>query len=823
MDVVVETDPSGRFARSGKVLGQGASKTVYKAFDRVEGREVAWNKALVHGSTDTAHALLHTEVKVLKSLKHRNIMKFYASWVDEDHGTINFITEYFHSGTLKRHRIAHKSFDLNLNPALLKRWTWQILQGLVYLHGHNPPVIHRDLKCDNIFIHGVTGEVKIGDLGLARMMEENLSMCHTCIGTPEFMAPEMYNEEYNEKIDIYSFGMLLLELVTMEYPYSECRTACQIYRNVTEGVPPQALEKIEDQQTREFIEMCIRYDHITRPSARQLVKHKFFDSVRTPSPKPFCVPSSPELALDESSLIREGIQGSLLGVQSAPESFIPCMISNDVVDKELRDEMSASTGSAFAEEFSDADECGRREDVPYNKASSVVSVTDSESSVLKRQFSLQHKGSTALPFVDVVNFELCFGGPGSTKKLMFSFDTLSDTVEDVGLELEEEYSLTPEETELFTHLLKQELERAMQNGSVRSDTDSKASPMSTFGSVMVSMSLDDWTNNRPGNGLVRASLSTEMKSGMESGMKSVVKSGAKPGVIPGIRPSSKAPPLLSFKINMEGNGTRRTSRTVSRYDAVARRRRSIESERRKSNEHKSSRKSFDFERADVWNNLVEHLRGGPTSLCKGSVSRYRRYTETQVTSDDSAMMKRSSSQGKDVDVEQADRRQKRKSDKCDKGGKGDKGNKGDSRLKRRNSIRLSNVSITPVLNQVRMVAGAVKHIKAAAAILCRNSLEGKKICFEIRGKGGKQGKNAADPCSEEQRKVFEDSARFDPRRSLSEPPSEMSECASVDLDGCLGCVNPTSPSAKHKKPLFSSFRRAAGKVWSSRKLETLKH
>lgn len=52
----------------------------------------------------------------------------------------------------------------------MKRWAWQILCGLVYLHGHTPPIIHRDLKCDNIFINGSEGVVKIGDLGLATML-----------------------------------------------------------------------------------------------------------------------------------------------------------------------------------------------------------------------------------------------------------------------------------------------------------------------------------------------------------------------------------------------------------------------------------------------------------------------------------------------------------------------------------------------------------------------------------------------------------------------------------------------------------------------------
>ncbi len=52
-------------------------------------------------------------------------------------------------------------------------------------------------------------------------------------GTPEFMAPELYDEEYDDRVDVYSYGMCLLELATMEYPYCECRNAAQIYRKVT--------------------------------------------------------------------------------------------------------------------------------------------------------------------------------------------------------------------------------------------------------------------------------------------------------------------------------------------------------------------------------------------------------------------------------------------------------------------------------------------------------------------------------------------------------------------------------------------------------------
>merc|ERR1711872_818098 len=78
----------------------------------------------------------------------------------------------------------------------------------MFLHTREPPVIHRDLKCDNIFITGPTGSVKIGDLGLATL--KNKSFAKSVIGTPEFMAPEMYEEHYDEAVDVYAYGLCML-------------------------------------------------------------------------------------------------------------------------------------------------------------------------------------------------------------------------------------------------------------------------------------------------------------------------------------------------------------------------------------------------------------------------------------------------------------------------------------------------------------------------------------------------------------------------------------------------------------------------------------
>ncbi|CDY72128.1 BnaCnng76130D, partial [Brassica napus] len=269
----VEYDPSGRYGRYSEVLGKGSSKTVYRGFDEYEGIEVAWNQVKLYDFLQSPQELerLYCEIHLLKTLKHKSIMKFYTSWVDTKNRNINFITEMFTSGNLRQYRLKHK----RVNIRAVKHWCRQILRGLHYLHTHDPPVIHRDLKCDNIFVNGNQGEVKIGDLGLAAILQN--SHAARCVGTPEFMAPEVYEEEYNELVDIYSFGMCVLEMVTFDYPYSECTHPAQIYKRVISGKKPDSLDKVKDHEVRGFIEKCLASASL-RLSARELLNDHFLCS-----------------------------------------------------------------------------------------------------------------------------------------------------------------------------------------------------------------------------------------------------------------------------------------------------------------------------------------------------------------------------------------------------------------------------------------------------------------------------------------------------------------------------------------------------------------
>ncbi|XP_055700878.1 uncharacterized protein LOC129800484 [Phlebotomus papatasi] len=271
-DLGVNISPCKRFLKLNEEIGRGSFKTVFRGWDTHTGVDVAWCELLDKKVSKAERQRFKEEADMLKNLQHPNIVRFYNCW-EETVGkrkNIVLVTELMLSGTLKSYLRRFK----RINPKVLKSWCRQILKGLSFLHSRTPPIIHRDLKCDNIFITGTTGSVKIGDLGLATL--KNRSFAKSVIGTPEFMAPEMYEEHYDEGVDVYAFGMCMLEMSTSEYPYSECSGPAQIYKKVTSGIKPASLEKVENPEVREIIESCIQVKKEARPSCKDLLNSEFF-------------------------------------------------------------------------------------------------------------------------------------------------------------------------------------------------------------------------------------------------------------------------------------------------------------------------------------------------------------------------------------------------------------------------------------------------------------------------------------------------------------------------------------------------------------------
>ena len=259
-----------RYRKLGQILGEGSYKSVSKAIDEEEGKEVAYNEVRIkqYEAETQAGTSFSKEIALLKNIDHPNIIKILDYWFTEE--DFVFVTELMTGGTLRE----YISKVGPLNCKLIRKWGKQILEGLKYLHTLNPPIIHRDIKNENIFVNSAQGEIKIGDLGIAR---EKKNKRYTIVGTPNFMAREMFEGEgYSEKVDIYAFGMCLIEMATGSTPYAELHESNDVYRSVLQGVLPKALHMVGSPCLCSLIMNCL-VAQPNRFSADECLAHHFFN------------------------------------------------------------------------------------------------------------------------------------------------------------------------------------------------------------------------------------------------------------------------------------------------------------------------------------------------------------------------------------------------------------------------------------------------------------------------------------------------------------------------------------------------------------------
>ena len=208
-------------------------------------------------------------MNLMSKLNHPNIVKFIAGWYNRKLKKVIMITEFISGGSLK---LNIKKINISPRLRLIKKWIKEILNGLSYLHSQN--IIHRDIKCDNIFFDRITGNVKIGDLGNGIIVKKKF--CTKFTGTEEFMAPEIHEGKYSFKVDIYSLGLTIIEMLTLETPYKECEGTLKIYENKKNEIYPESFYKINNENVKNFIKLCLRKEN-ERPTANELLNNKWLN------------------------------------------------------------------------------------------------------------------------------------------------------------------------------------------------------------------------------------------------------------------------------------------------------------------------------------------------------------------------------------------------------------------------------------------------------------------------------------------------------------------------------------------------------------------
>ncbi|XP_047315380.1 probable serine/threonine-protein kinase drkD [Impatiens glandulifera] len=248
----------------GESVGQGSCGTVYHAL--WYGSDVAVKVFSKQEYSDDVVHSFRQEVYLMKRLRHPNVLLFMGAVTSPQRLCI--VTEFLPRGSL--FRLLQKNTG-KLDWRRRVHMALDIARGMNYLHHHNPPIIHRDLKSSNLLVDK-NWTVKVGDFGLSRLKHDTYLTTKNGNGTPQWMAPEVLrNEPSNEKSDVYSFGVILWELVTEKIPW-ENLNPIQLIGAV--GFMNQRLDlpKDMDPEWASIIESCWQSEAELRPSFQELLE-----------------------------------------------------------------------------------------------------------------------------------------------------------------------------------------------------------------------------------------------------------------------------------------------------------------------------------------------------------------------------------------------------------------------------------------------------------------------------------------------------------------------------------------------------------------------
>ncbi|XP_027363896.1 serine/threonine-protein kinase CTR1-like [Abrus precatorius] len=247
-------------------IGTGSFGTVLRADWR--GSDVAVKILKAQGFDSERFEEFLKEVSLMRSLRHPNIVLLMGAVIQPP--KLSIVTEYLSRGSLFE-LLRMPNVELSLSEKRRLSMAFDVANGMNYLHQRRPPIVHRDLKSPNLLVDD-SYTVKVGDFGLSRTKANTFLSSKTAAGTPEWMAPEVIRgEPSNEKCDVFSFGVILWELVTLQQPWRQFNPS-QVVAAV--GFMGKRLEipSHVNPQAAALIELCWATEPWRRPSFSHVMK-----------------------------------------------------------------------------------------------------------------------------------------------------------------------------------------------------------------------------------------------------------------------------------------------------------------------------------------------------------------------------------------------------------------------------------------------------------------------------------------------------------------------------------------------------------------------
>lgn len=267
--VVNNNDPSSLFRIISKA-GQGASGEVYLAESLIPGekrRKVAIKQMDLQAQP--RKELIINEILVMKDSRHENIVNFLDSYLRGNNDLL-VIMEYMEGGSLTE---VIENNECKVNERQIATICFETLKGLQFLHKKH--IIHRDIKSDNVLL-SAEGHVKITDFGFCAKLTDQRSKRATMVGTPYWMAPEVVKQkEYDEKVDVWSLGIMTIEMIEGEPPYLNEEPLKALFLIATNGTPKLKKPELLSNSIKKFLSICLCVDVQYRASTDELLRHSF--------------------------------------------------------------------------------------------------------------------------------------------------------------------------------------------------------------------------------------------------------------------------------------------------------------------------------------------------------------------------------------------------------------------------------------------------------------------------------------------------------------------------------------------------------------------